>query len=663
MKEETRQWPEDHRIYLSFWDDLTISTNGLLCRKVSDEIGDAVHLRPCIPEAEHDAFMTHVHRLGAHQGIRNTCRRALRTAFLPHAMAVATRVVQRCEECAQKDHGNAAQKHTLFSVQDSYPFQRISIDFVGPLRASSSGNRWILTIKDTFSRWVEAYPIPVATAKVVVEHLEKEIFCRFGVPETIHSDRGTQFVGRLLREVADELGITLTNTPAYNPKSNTVERAHRDLGLMLRAILAEGDQNQWELVLPQALFALRTSPSETTGLAPYQVLFGRHAATPLDHLFGLPPRVAPTATNYPEYVQQLRQRIDAAHRYARQHIKGAVQRRRGNYHARKNLFQPGDWVWLFTPRTTLGESRKLTRYWTGPWEVVERINDLVVKIQPTGSWAFNRGPEVVSIDRLKPHSGKGKIEPQAQDELGMPGDEFAVGPFWSQEGAVAPVPPEDRDNEDEGPEPSEPDVKDEPEDPPEEEYLPPPQPDDGGGNASDEGGEADSQPTNEDGSWPPEVRDDLGASAGVTTGARPKQRVARPAADPPYRPPRKQATDTIAPRPRLPRAAKSASRYGDSTGIPQWPLTRDETWLVNAKSREQLARDLFRAATGSSPRSPESPSPPPTVRPAPKTSRSQLVWKQVEDAKARFKAATRGQPSRVQPSRAAKAEAPKPRWR
>jgi hypothetical protein len=65
---------------------------------------------------------------------------------------------------------------TLASVQAGFPFQQISIDFVGPLAASSKGNKYILTVKDCFTRWIEAFLIVAATALATVDILVKEIF-------------------------------------------------------------------------------------------------------------------------------------------------------------------------------------------------------------------------------------------------------------------------------------------------------------------------------------------------------------------------------------------------------------------------------------------------------------------------------------------------------
>jgi transposase InsO family protein len=109
------------------------------------------------------------------------------------------------------------QMGTLASVQAGFPFQRISIDFVGPLAASSKGNKYILTVKDCFTRWIDEFLIVAATALETVDILVKDIFCRYGVLEIIHSDRGNQFTLNLLHSVAQEYGIQVTTRPAHNP--------------------------------------------------------------------------------------------------------------------------------------------------------------------------------------------------------------------------------------------------------------------------------------------------------------------------------------------------------------------------------------------------------------------------------------------------------------
>ena len=76
--------------------------------------------------------------------------------------------------------------------QDGYPFQRIIVDFVGPLRPSHKGNKYILTIKDTFSRWVEAIPGTHADARTVAGVLEKAgstVFVKMMGPQSVLAEQ------------------------------------------------------------------------------------------------------------------------------------------------------------------------------------------------------------------------------------------------------------------------------------------------------------------------------------------------------------------------------------------------------------------------------------------------------------------------------------------
>ena len=89
----------------------------------------------------------------------------------------------------------------------------------GPLtRARRTGRRYILTVQDGFTRWLEAFALPAATAKHTVEVLVREIFCRYGQPESIHSDNGSTFTANITRDVCEVLGIKQSFTVPYNPR-------------------------------------------------------------------------------------------------------------------------------------------------------------------------------------------------------------------------------------------------------------------------------------------------------------------------------------------------------------------------------------------------------------------------------------------------------------
>ncbi|RDY06044.1 gag-pol, partial [Mucuna pruriens] len=71
------------------------------------------------------------------------------------------------------------------------------IDFMGPFPVSN-GYSYILLAIDYVSRWVEAIATKTNDAKVVVDFLKCNIFCRFGMPKALLSDQGSHFCNRAM---------------------------------------------------------------------------------------------------------------------------------------------------------------------------------------------------------------------------------------------------------------------------------------------------------------------------------------------------------------------------------------------------------------------------------------------------------------------------------
>ncbi len=424
----TRCLGPNGQVYAGLFDSLFRDEKGVL-RYRYPAVGPIPGKVPvCLPRELWDQAIARAHEEGAHMAAESTTQRLRGKVFFPHMRREVAGYIDTCLPCQAKKRRSADQKHTLVSPLEGYPFQRLAMDYVGPLRPSRQGHHYILTVRCTFTKWLEAFPMRQATAKETIRILERQVFCRFGVPDSIHSDRGSQFTSGLFRDMGKALGIRLTTTPAYNPKSNPVERAHRDLGNALRALVGE-NYGSWEDILPQAVFALNTHVSAATGLAPYQLMFGREPSTPLDLLFGSPPtKEADNPCDHHTYLRQLKQRAQAAQAYARNNLAQAVRRQRRSYHAEAKSFLPGQRVWLFTPNKDRGETRKLVCCWTGPWTIVARLNELMYRIAPDPTWRPRPNVQAVSVDRLKLYKPpRGESRPPAdEDDLPMDGDEFAV---------------------------------------------------------------------------------------------------------------------------------------------------------------------------------------------------------------------------------------------
>ncbi|GFW51950.1 retrovirus-related Pol polyprotein from transposon 412 [Trichonephila clavipes] len=106
------------------------------------------------------------------------------------------------------------------------------------------------------SRYPDAIPVANFCSTTVVNAL-LQIFSRMGFPRELQTDQGTSFMRALTTEFLERFGVKVVRSSVHHPQSNPVERMHRTLKRILRVLCLEAIPD-WEKILPQALFALRT---------------------------------------------------------------------------------------------------------------------------------------------------------------------------------------------------------------------------------------------------------------------------------------------------------------------------------------------------------------------------------------------------------------------
>ena len=143
-------------------------------------------------------------------------------------------MVRRCLGCqkfANKPHAPASE---LKTIPLAWPFAQWGLDMVGPLRKSSpGGHTHLLVAVDKFTKWIEAVPITSLTASTAVNFMRSIIF-RFGVPNSIIIDNGTNFTAEEFKDFCADQGIKLNYASVAHPQSNgQVEKAN---GLVCKGI-------------------------------------------------------------------------------------------------------------------------------------------------------------------------------------------------------------------------------------------------------------------------------------------------------------------------------------------------------------------------------------------------------------------------------------------
>ena len=80
-----------------------------------------------------------------------------------------------------------------------------------------NGHRFILVAIDYFSKWIEAMSYTTVTARNVVKFIRRDIIARYGAPETIITDNGSNLNNKLVDDLFEEFKIKHMNSSPYRP--------------------------------------------------------------------------------------------------------------------------------------------------------------------------------------------------------------------------------------------------------------------------------------------------------------------------------------------------------------------------------------------------------------------------------------------------------------
>jgi transposase InsO family protein len=162
-----------------------------------------------------------------------------------------------------------------FTTAAYEPFSRISLDSIGPLPESKEGYKFILVVIDCFTRIIELYPCKSTEAEEAAHHLVDYI-SRYGIPDQILSDRGSQFINSIYATLIERMGTEHIQSLA-NSKQETaiVERANKEvLRFLIPMVYNSKNVEDWVSYLPLVRRIFITHPHESTGVAPARLLYG-----------------------------------------------------------------------------------------------------------------------------------------------------------------------------------------------------------------------------------------------------------------------------------------------------------------------------------------------------------------------------------------------------
>ncbi|ROT79955.1 hypothetical protein C7M84_001325 [Penaeus vannamei] len=165
-----------------------------------------------LPPKVRGAAMKIVHSssTAAHPGVYCTYKRLQDYYWFPNALQFCRKFIQSCATCQRRKgvaRGRAPLAATPLATQ---PFERVSVDLI-ELPPARNGDKYILSIVDELTRFIQLVPLADKEAHTVADALIAHYVTLLGPPQTLVSDNGGEFTGR---ECTFPIGMTNHQTRA-----------------------------------------------------------------------------------------------------------------------------------------------------------------------------------------------------------------------------------------------------------------------------------------------------------------------------------------------------------------------------------------------------------------------------------------------------------------
>ena len=252
-------------------------------RKVTTEDGKQLELK-FIPFAERADLVYKYHEAFGHAGIKTILKMFSSRYWWPALRKDIQEWLRTCAACQLNSTKSKAHQDVMHPLNIPKAFDRWHLDFVGKLKETESGNKWLLTAVDYLTNWPIARAVPVASQEAVADFIYEEIVMRFGCPSEIITDRGANFTSDLVKAYTKRVGINHKLTSAFHPRTNSkVERYNGIIKQMLRKYV-NGAIHIWDQFVNAALWASHVRVHSTTGFGPFYLTYGRKPRLPGDIL-------------------------------------------------------------------------------------------------------------------------------------------------------------------------------------------------------------------------------------------------------------------------------------------------------------------------------------------------------------------------------------------
>ena len=338
--------------------------------KVADHLSRAFHddkssISPSLSAITPSISDVHNSRSG-HLGIRRTWD-LLNKCYPGHSYSLqdVTDHIKECVTCQTTRQSHQSSLQPLVKTLHTSDIRAaVAIDTL-TIEKDKSGNQYILTIINMFSKLLAIYPVKNKDALTTAQKLFVYV-CTYGLVSCIHSDNGSDFMSEVVHHLEQWLGIHRTTSLAYNPQSDGAEPVNREILRHLRAICCDEDvRDSWsdEHVYPVVQLIINEQKhAETGGFSPIQLTYGSADAS----YFSLP-EASQVPSHYSTYIDQLNSTLQAVRAASLRYQQSVKTARMLKGPQIQNTYKVGDYVLVMLPKER--RNGKLSPVNAGPFIV------------------------------------------------------------------------------------------------------------------------------------------------------------------------------------------------------------------------------------------------------------------------------------------------------
>lgn len=344
--------------------------------------------RVVIPEKIVHMLTSETHEIMGHAGRYKTYYALKGMCIFKNMHKITAAVIKNCDSCQRSKPINYQASGPTISQKPKTPFETVSIDLMGPLPMGRGGTQYILAILDTFSKYIRLYALKKASAKAILNRIEVDYIPRTGKPQSILTDNGTQFTGKLWQKKLNDMNIKIKHSTKYHPQSNPVERYNREIGRLLRTY-CHNQHTKWPNCLEKIEEWMNKVRSEVTEMTPWEIIKGETPKQPLEDMINFP---RPKQSKKEDIIQLVASRIEEK----------ARKRESKKKNQSNIIYEKGQSVLVrdhHLSNTDNKEIKKLFHMYNGPFIITKVIskNTLAVKNIHSGR------EELINVSEVRPY--------------------------------------------------------------------------------------------------------------------------------------------------------------------------------------------------------------------------------------------------------------------